>query len=105
MSTQQPKTPKFPPPEVPTIFADGVLNHAHTAEMVKFYLGRVDPSENQVPGNDQCAIAQVVLPMTGFLEMVSFFNTAVEAFITDGSASRAAWEAFQQKHARKEPAA
>jgi hypothetical protein len=73
------KLASFPPPNIPTIFADGVLNVAHTDETVKFYLGRLDPSETESSGGprDQ-AIAQVIMPVSAFLETVEFFSSVVD---------------------------
>jgi hypothetical protein len=34
---------EFPNPEIPTIFADGIMNLANSYHVVKFYLFRFDP--------------------------------------------------------------
>jgi hypothetical protein len=73
-------------------FSDGVMNYAHTKETVKFYFGRADPSSNEVPGTKVQAIAQVAMPMPAFLEMVAFFQAAVEDFISAKDVDPQAWE-------------
>jgi hypothetical protein len=70
----QPAAEEFPPPSLPTIFADGVLNLAHTSESVKFYLFRHDPGYREANISRINPYAQVVMPMDSFVNTVVFFD-------------------------------
>ena len=39
---------EFPSSDLPTIFADGIMNLANSGQIVKFYLFRVDPGMKDV---------------------------------------------------------
>jgi hypothetical protein len=75
----------FPPALLPTIYADGVLNLAHTPMLVKFYLVRNDPSQtaDDYEKFKTQTVAQVVMSMRGFAEMALFFEEALKEFIKD----------------------
>jgi hypothetical protein len=85
-----------PPATLLTIFADGVPNLSPSPQVAKFYLYRTEahttgagPAQNQI-------VAQVVMPVPGFLSMVAFFDYAVENFIKQGTFSQKDWDAAQK---------
>ena len=56
---------EFPPFYFPTIFVDGVMSMANSTAVVKYYLGRNDPSFQATGISQLQPIAQVVMPMAG----------------------------------------
>jgi hypothetical protein len=76
--------PGFPEPNFPTVFADGVLSFANNASVVKFFLARLEPN---FAGNDTYRtqpFAQVVMPVDAFVNMVGFFQVAVDILVKQG---------------------
>ena len=71
-TTEKP-VPIFPVAGLPVAFADAVRSFSHTDEVVKFYFSRVDPSVNAVGENQIAEVAQVVMPVAGFLGMAAIF--------------------------------
>jgi hypothetical protein len=74
----------FPQATLPTFFADGVLNAAPSANVVRFYLYRSDPELTGKGEYQNQVIAQVVLPTLGFLQAAIFFEKAVKQFAAQG---------------------
>ena len=70
---------EFPSAEIPTVFADGVFNLAHTAEIVKFYPYRLDPGLKNLSDYQTQPVAQVVMSRAAFVATAAFFSSAVEA--------------------------
>jgi hypothetical protein len=70
----------FPSPSISTIYADVVVNVSHNASVVKFYLGRNDPS---VSANvEQTRITdQVVMPVPSFINTFVFFERIVKGMV------------------------
>jgi hypothetical protein len=75
---------EYPGIEIPTIFADGVMNLANSPHVMKFYLFRLDPSAKDMQKAQARVCAQIVLPMNGFLNMVAFLERAVEGLRAQG---------------------
>jgi hypothetical protein len=77
--------PTYPAFNFPTVFSDGVSNMAWSGQFVKFFLSRMEPSVNVVGAPaQQRAIAQVVMPMDGFLATFVFFEYIISSLIRDG---------------------
>lgn len=68
----------YPTPQIPTVFADAVLNLSTTDALAKFYLARNDPSfSGEAPGKVQ-VFAQVVMPLSGFLQAFAFLEKTID---------------------------
>lgn len=91
------KEPVFPPADIPTYFSDGFLNLARSPEVVKFYIARIDPSLNSTEESITQAVAQVVMPMSSFVEMCAFFEQALEGYIKEGVVKQAALDTARAK--------
>jgi hypothetical protein len=91
--------PVFPPPTLPTIFADGVANFFHSPEVGKFYLTRVDPEFGGGSRSNHQVIAQIAMPMSGFVYTAAFFAKAVERLIEQGSVTPEQWKAASEAQA------
>ena len=85
-----PSSPKdeFPPPALPTVYADGVLNLANSPHTVKFYLYRLDPSMTGTAGQQVQPFAQIVMPLNGFVGATLFFQKMLDALVRDGTVSK-----------------
>ena len=64
----------FPQATLPTFFADGILNAAPSANVVRFYLYRSDPDQTGKGEYQNQAIAQVVMPTFGFVHAAIFLR-------------------------------
>jgi hypothetical protein len=89
----------FPPAQLPTVFADGVINLATTSSIAKFYLARNDPSFTGDNRNRMQIFAQVVMPLSGFLQAFAFFERTIDnmgknnpIIIQELAAAREAWK-------------
>ena len=85
-----------PPETIPTIYADGIANILPTTEVVKFYLFRLDPNQSGVGEVQPRAIAQVILPMSGFLRAAFFFERAIKHFLNQGTLAQEIYDAIKK---------
>jgi hypothetical protein len=92
--------PEFPRLELPTIFADGVVNILPSKEVVKFYLSRFDPPIVGDANLLQRVIAQVAMPTTAFVQTAVFFQVALNHLVDEGYVSKTEVEALfkQSEH-------
>lgn len=74
----------FPPANIATVFADGILNAAPSASVVKFYLYRTDPDQGGAAKFKNQVFAQVVMPLTGFIQAAVFFERVIKQFTSTG---------------------
>lgn len=82
----QPLTP-FPSPTTEVLFADGVWSLTNSPSVVKYYLVRLDPSfagDGKVQANP---IAQIVMPIDGFVNMFAFFEAQLQNLVNGGVVS------------------
>jgi hypothetical protein len=82
--TGQVQSAGFPSPTFPTVFADGVTSMANSASVVKFFLGRLEPSFAGDGRSQMQAFAQVVMPMDGFAMMFVFFEAQLRLLVQNG---------------------
>jgi hypothetical protein len=68
-------------PRYETLFADGVLNFAHTAHVVKFYLARLEPTLDGSPGGSSTVVGQVIMPVDAFVNTTVFFEAALNRLL------------------------
>lgn len=73
----------FPSPDFPTIYVDGVTSLVPGAQVVKIYMGRVEPSLNAEPKSQTTAVLQLVMPANGFLQTAAFFNTQMQRMVRE----------------------
>ena len=74
----------YPPPNMLTVYADGIVSIAQTYEVVKVYLAKND---NPVDGEGDAkpaTVAQVIFPMSVFVNTFAFFETTIKRYIKDG---------------------
>ena len=70
----------FPSPLISTIYADVVVNVSHNASVVKFYLGRNNPSLST--NAEQTRITdQIVMPVPSFINTFVFFERIVKGMV------------------------
>ena len=79
----------YPSPGLPTIFADGVLNFQSGQQVVKFYLFALEASTTSVSEHRFNPVAQVVMPVSAFLNTVAFFDSVAQRMVKDGLVSQA----------------
>ncbi len=79
----------YPSPALPTIFADGVLNFQPGQQVVKFYLFAFEASTTSVSEHRFNPVAQVVMPVSAFLNTVAFFDSVAQRLVKDGVVSQA----------------
>ncbi len=77
--------PEYPPQHLPVAFADGVKSISWGLGVVKFYFHRYDPDMNAKFDNQAQPVAQVVMPIAGFLRTSLFFQRTVEGMVKDGT--------------------
>lgn len=82
------KQPELEPavyaPLVPVLYADGIANLSPGNQVVKLHLVRYD---NPVYGDGDArieAVAQVVLPIEGFVNTLIFFERVLTSLVEDG---------------------
>jgi hypothetical protein len=90
-------------PDVPVIFADGVISQSWGPGISKFYLGRFDGDPEAKKEAISVPVVQMVMPAEGFVQMVAFFEHRLKAMIEKGIVSqdsidsaRAYWLAEKQ---------
>lgn len=71
----------FPEVSCPTVFADGVLNLACGPGITKHYLYRLEPSFQGDNQFETQPIAQVVMPIEGFVAAAFYFNVQIGRLI------------------------
>lgn len=74
----------FPGPQFPTVFADGVVSLINSPTVVKFFLGRIEPSFAGDGRSQSQAFAQVIMPIDGFAMMFAFFEVQLKLMIQGG---------------------
>ena len=91
MSNDQGPSPPstFPPPGAPTIFADGVLNLQQSPQVVKFYLFAFEASIGSGAEQRFNPVAQVVMPVSAFINTVAFFDSIADQMVKDGVVAQA----------------
>jgi len=75
---------EFPTSSFPVVYVDGVTGVAPGPHIVKFVLSRLEPS---LQGQDKILtqpIAQIAMPLPGFLQMAFFFENAIKDMQTKG---------------------
>ena len=86
----------FPPVGFPTVFADGVLNLAISPAVVKFYLLRYEPSLKGTNEYQTQPVAQVVMPVDGFLSAAAFLGAQVELLIRSGFTTQERYDEYRR---------
>ena len=80
------------PSDLPTIFADGIMNLANSAQIIKFYLFRVDPGMRDVTKAYQKPCAQIIMPLEALVTTYVFLEGAIEKLRGQGVVSTEALE-------------
>jgi hypothetical protein len=75
---------EFPSPQFPTVFADGVLSLVNSPTVVKFFLGRIEPTFVGDGRSQMQAFAQVIMPIDGFASMFVFFEAQLKTMVRNG---------------------
>ena len=74
----------FPSPMLPMIYSDGVSTFQPGPEVVKFYLSRLEPHLRAEAASLTQPVVQVAMSVTGFLQMVAFFNKVTTNMLERG---------------------
>lgn len=82
-SNGRPST-EFPPSSFPVTFADSVISFAPANQVVKFYLGRIDPNMFGLGGVIVNPSVQIAMPVNGFLQSVYFFLYQIDRMKEQG---------------------
>ena len=75
---------KFPPKDLPVIYADNAPITGRGNGTVKFYLIRSDPSLTADGSNNPHLVAQVVMPINGFVATAVFFEDELSNMVAGG---------------------
>ena len=78
----------FPPQDLPTIFADMVANVAPTSSNIRMYLLRSDSDVSGANRVRNVPVAQIIMPVEGFVNMAVFLNQAVDKLVNVGLINR-----------------
>ncbi len=97
-TASMPPTPVKITPDIPLIFADGVISQVYGPGVSKFYFGRFDADPHAEGPGASVPVAQLVMPTEGFADMVSFLEFRLQTMIEAGvisadyvARSRAKW--------------
>jgi hypothetical protein len=82
--------------DVPVVFTDGVMSHAHGPGIAKFYLYRADPSPDALEPAKNIPIAQLIMTARGFAAMLHFLEHRLKIMIADGAISQAEVDRINQ---------
>src|SRR5690242_7366458 len=93
---------EFPPPQFPTVFADGVMSVANSTSVVKFYLFRFEPSFSGSGQSQTQPFVQVVMPIDGFVATFAFFEAAVTRYKEQGLITQSRIDEIRQIYANIE---
>jgi hypothetical protein len=79
------KTPEYPGPDLPCVFADAVATCSHSVHNVKLYLARFEPE--MVSGGDAIPknVLQLIMPIDGFIHSYAFFEKRIEIMLKSGN--------------------
>lgn len=75
---------KYPPKDLPVIYADSAPVTGRGGGMIKFYLVRNDPSMTADLTIQPQLVAQVIMPVMNFASMALFFDDEVHAMVKAG---------------------
>jgi hypothetical protein len=90
--------PKHPHPGMPAIFSDGVESMTNNSEVVKFYLARFDPDIQAVGPSEITTVAQVIMPISAFIQTALFFDLRLERLIAEGKTTSAEIDRVRAEH-------
>jgi hypothetical protein len=94
-----PPRENFPPAFIPTVYAESAQNISPIAGVIKFYLVRFDPALDGSQNFITQPVAQVAMTMPGFIQMVTFFNQALDAYAKEGRIDAADLELIREERA------
>jgi hypothetical protein len=72
------------PPNLPTLFADGIANITNSKEVVKFVLFRTDGDISDRLQFENVGVGQIVMTMSGFVYALAFLEKAKNNFLAAG---------------------
>jgi hypothetical protein len=81
---------------LPTIFADGIVNLANTAQIAKFYLFRFDPGLKDPGKAQQRTCAQIVMSIDALVASFAFLEIVIDRLQTQGVVSTQALDAARK---------
>ena len=73
----------FPAPDFATVYVDGVTSLLPGPQIIKMYLGRVEPSLKAESKSRTTPVIQIIMPTTGFLQAAAFFDTMVQRMLRE----------------------
>ena len=75
----------YPNESIPTIFSDGVSSAQNGIEVVRFYLSRFDPNTSGSGPMQNEPVAQVIMPVSGFVQTVNFLSKMLSRLEESGT--------------------
>src|SRR5216684_1422940 len=69
---------------IPIAFADGVMSQSYGPGISKFYLYRIDGDPHAKGEAANTPVAQVVMPISGFIRAWAFFGQRIQTMIAEG---------------------
>jgi hypothetical protein len=83
------------PRDIPLLFADGIANFAHSAEIARFYLYRFDPGAEGVTDRADATVtgvSQIVMPFGAALDAAAFLLNAIDNLSAKDAAVAEKWK-------------
>ena len=93
-----PVTTGFPSAQIPTVFVDGFLNVAPGDGIVKFYLYRTDPDQLGAPKFQNQVVAQIVMPISGFIHSIVFAKDTIKKLAANNPTIKAHLELAEKSY-------
>jgi len=87
---------EFPSTDLPTLFADGVVNISFSQYNVKIYLFRNEPSYQGSNRYQVQAIAQIVMPLDAFAASSIFYEGVVAQLVQQGTIKQTQLDEWRQ---------
>jgi hypothetical protein len=95
-------TDPFPPPTLPTVYVDAVANLQNSAGLARFYFTRLDPNITGAGSSRVTPVAQVIMPLPGFVATALFFKDQLDQMVKSGLVPQAMIEQLRA-HVTAEP--
>jgi hypothetical protein len=75
-------------PEVPVIFADGLINEVMGPGVAKFHFFRSDAIVGDQTSYEKVEVLQVIMPANAFVDMVAFFEHRIRVMLKNNNVSK-----------------
>lgn len=86
----------FPPPNMPSLYMDGIANVSPQGGVIKCYVVRVDAEFGGGSESRSQVVAQLVMPIHAFVQTTLFFQKALENLMAQGQIDSALVEVLRE---------